>query len=409
MNAKMRTQIEHRASSVIFWWQARSATILHRSVIGMGCIATVWLSYQFWRLLFQTTPMGAIDLLLRHTSIHGWFAGAPVYPAYSFASYPPASFVLLWPFTGWLGEVAARWLWAVTTIACIVWLIQIILRESAAKNAVERRFVAMIPLAMYATGAAIGNGQLINHIVPCLIASLLILREERVRWRGDRFGSALFICALVKPSVTAPFFGIALLALGRVRPAVLIVGGYSLVTLFAMQFQPDSPVDLIVQWQTSAQESMYTGPVFNNSFGNLHSTFHALGIDEWLSTASVGLLSILTGWIALNRRGDLWGLMGACAIVSLLASYHGWYDDLLILIPMIALYRVAGNVAASATLRVSGGVLMGATLLSTLAPGGAHLFPSPWREIYIAWQVGVWLCALAFLMCHVTATHRQSS
>jgi hypothetical protein len=74
----------------------------------MAVVAAVWLSYQFWRLLWQTapswrtTPTGAIDLKILHRLVQLWFVGQPVYPELPGALYPPASYAMLWPFLGWL-------------------------------------------------------------------------------------------------------------------------------------------------------------------------------------------------------------------------------------------------------------------------------------------------------------------
>ena len=400
---------EQPATRLIAWWRTHASSVLRLSVRAMTAVAAGWLTYQFWRLLFQTGEWGAIDLLYLQTGTRSWFAGDPVYPAYPFATYPPASYALLWPLIGWMGPVAVRWFWAATTLACLAWLIRIVLRASGATRAIDRRFIAMLPLAMYATGAAIGNGQLTNHILPCLISALLLLRNEGRSLQKDLLGSALFVFALVKPSVTAPFFGIALFAVGRIRPAILIGSGYLALTLLASWFQPEGPITLMLQWQATAHEAMYTAPVFTNSSGNLHSLFHSLDIDDWLTAASLGLLGTLLAWIASHRRGDLWGMMSVCAFASLFHTYHGWYDDSLLLIPMIALYRIATEADERPVLRAAGGALMAATLLSTLAPGGEHLFSSPLRDVYISGQVSVWLCVLAFLMRHVAVTHRATS
>jgi len=61
----------------------------------------------------------AIDLKSRHDEVQRWFSGKPVYGGVR-ATYPPQSFVLLWPFLGWMTLSAARWLWAIP--AWLHWL-----------------------------------------------------------------------------------------------------------------------------------------------------------------------------------------------------------------------------------------------------------------------------------------------
>jgi hypothetical protein len=179
-------------------------------------IALVWLGYQFWRLLsgsspiWTSSPVGAFDLNLRHNEVQRWFAGLPIYHESKTAVYPPASYVILWPFLGWLGFTPARWLWAITTVVGLYWLIHLILRESGAKTSFERLFVTLMPLSMYATGATIGNGQLIDHLLPVLIAGIFLLQQRQGGWMMDLFNTTLLLGPLVTPSITIPFFWIIL-------------------------------------------------------------------------------------------------------------------------------------------------------------------------------------------------------
>ena len=163
-------------------WADHGTTVLRSAVWLMAVAATVWLGYEFWRLLFQSGEMGAIDLRQRHNEIQAWFAGRPVYGDIVTAVYPPASYAILWPLLGWTTETPARWIWAITTILALTWLVAICVRESGADTTLHRSFIALIPLSMYATGATIGNGQLLVHILPVLVAGLLLLRNRENSW-----------------------------------------------------------------------------------------------------------------------------------------------------------------------------------------------------------------------------------
>jgi len=54
--------------------------------------------------------------------------------------------------------------------------------KSHAQTCFEKAFIILIPLATYGAGVCIGNGQLIVHILPCLLASLLLLEKAQGRW-----------------------------------------------------------------------------------------------------------------------------------------------------------------------------------------------------------------------------------
>jgi hypothetical protein len=142
-------------------------------------IAAGWLGYQFWRLLWQPWPMGGIDLRLRHWEVNRWFAGEQVYNDGSPAVYPPASYIILWPFLGWNRLETARWIWAFISAGALGWLIAILRRESHSTRELDRLLIAVVPLAMYATGATIGNGQLLVPLLPVLLAALLLLGRSQ--------------------------------------------------------------------------------------------------------------------------------------------------------------------------------------------------------------------------------------
>lgn len=73
----------------------------------MAISAVIWLSYDFWHLIWQSGEMGAIDLRQHHHEMQAWFAGKPVYGEFITAVYPPASYVILWPLMGWFTVTAA--------------------------------------------------------------------------------------------------------------------------------------------------------------------------------------------------------------------------------------------------------------------------------------------------------------
>jgi hypothetical protein len=380
----------------------RDRARLTRGVLGlMAIIAVIWLGYEFWRLLWQPGIMGAVDLKLRHEEVHRWFAGLPVYSEFRTATYPPASFVLLWPLIGWLDITPTRWLWAATSVLALLWLIYLLIQAARTRRRETRAFIALLPLSGYAAGAAIGNGQLIVHLLPVLVAGLMLLEQDRQGWRRRAVGAALLLVTLVKPAVFAPFFWIVLFRPGRWRLAMAMALSYAALTLFAAQFQATPLPILLGEWlarsETTAAGSMGA---------NLHAWLAALGGRSSLSAVSVLALALLGWWVYRHRRADLWLLLGVTACVSNLWAYHLWYDDLLLLLPMVALFRLANWQGRTERERVRAAVLLGALVITGLAPGGLYLLPSPWNAVYVGVQTVVRLLTLAFLL---TETRMEES
>src|SRR3546814_1321292 len=76
-------------------------------------------------------------------------------------------------------------------------------------------------------------------------------------------------------------------------------------------------------------------------YGNLHFWLGQLGLRDWIFPAS-GLAFALHGlWAWRHREADLWVRIGVAAIVARLWAYHRVYEDLLLVLPLIALYRLA--------------------------------------------------------------------
>lgn len=378
-------------------WTKYHNTILQLSITLMVIAAIIWLGYQFWRLVFFNGHMGAIDLKLRYEEIRLWAACKPVYECTSTATYPPASYVMLWPLIGWLKIQAARWLWALMSMGSLYWMIYIFLRESDATGSYERRFIALIPLATYGAGATIGNGQLIVPLMPALLSGLLLLREDTANWKNDLSAACLLLFAFVKPSVTVPFFWIVLFVPGRVRPACLLVAGYLILTLFAAFINQTGPVSLIRSWIDLV---INTAPLASAKFdkASIHALMFAIGHPELNSVASLFLLGSLGFWVFYNRRKSMWLLIGVTAFVARFWTYHGWYDDVLILLPMVTLFQIARCRMENCDHNIMAGFLFGLTLLSIMAPGGRYLFPRPWDIVYIFGQIGIWLTVLLFLI-----------
>ncbi len=379
------------------WWERHRLTVLRSAVVVLAVFAVLKLGTEFYRLLGESRRQGAVDLHQRHTEVHQWFAGQVVYGAIRTATYPPASYAILWPLVGWLEFTPVRWLWAASTVAAIGWLIYLIVRDSGATTRLERVFVALLLLSMNATGVAIGNGQLPLHVLPALVAGLVLLQRARGQWREELAGSVLILAAFVKPNMAIPFFWLVLVVPRNFRPALLVGVGCVALTLLAASFQEAGLVPLLRDWvargvATSTRDSVQL------SYGNLHSWAAALGLERWNTPASLGLLAALGGWVYHHRHSDLWRLLGVTALVARLWTYHGLYDDVLILLPMVALFRIAKQSPATDGAAVIAGVLLAITTLAMLAPARLFHGPPPGCWLFSAGHTMVWGAIFIFLL-----------
>lgn len=399
-------------SSLRTWWSARGQAVLALAVGVMTTAAVVNLVTRLVQLLLWG---GGRDLKHRFDEAHRYFAGVPIYQEMFTANYPPASYLMLWPFVGFPSLVLVKWIWAFTSLAALAWLAFLLVRESGAQTRRERSFIALLALCAYATGSTIGHGQLTIHILPCLVLGLILICRGPGRWRDDLIGGALVLAALVKPTISAPFFWLVLLLPGRLRPALLVGLGYVAVSLFATEFQGVGIVSAHLAWvenlgNASSVASAGTGLGMGN-YGNLNTWLGAAGFVEWNLAASLLTLVLLAGWTLRHRQGDFWLLLGVVALVARLWSYHRLYDDMLILLPMITLFRIAKQDPGQDGQDVLAGVLFASALVALMFPstllGYLPSVGSLWVDVCRSLQTSIWLAMLAFLLYRAEWENRQ--
>ena len=132
-------------------------------------------------------------------------------------------------------------------------------------------------------------------------------------------------------------------------------------------------------------------------YADLHSLLASTGLAHWSLPASSVVLTPLGLWVYRHRHKDVWLLLGVTAFVARFWTYHGWYDDLIILLPMVALFRIAKQEPANGLGILASGILS-ITLLLMLAPGGLYLLPPPWKMLYVTGQIVVWMIGLIALL-----------
>ncbi len=388
------------------WWVRYKTTLLSIAIGGMAVMALLAFKAGFWRLLFDPGPSGAIDLRITYDSVQHWFSGAPTYTQLKTAVYPPATYLLLWPFMGWLEITSARWLWGITTGGALLWLIKLILRESKAETLFEYIFIALLLLSMYATGITIGNGQRIIHLLPMLLMGILLLSSENPKWYQDFLSAGMILFSLIFPNISAPFFWIVLFLPKRIRPALFIILGYAALTLFALSFQKIPMIQVIQGFFERGLKGVVHGSA-SGGYGNLQTLLVHLGMKRWIIPVSLTTIGILGFWVYRYRDRDRWILLGVTALFARLWAYHRLYDDLLLLLPMIALFRITKQASTSQTEKVGAGLLLGITLPLMCGSARPISTPFPFNVIYQSFLVLIWMIILIFLTHYLRKVRKK--
>lgn len=379
-----------RGLTALEWW-------MRLALVCLGMLAVLKLGSEFYRLVFSNESNAAIDLAMRHSEIQHWINGEPVYGSLQNTTYPPASILIQWPVIGWASLQCARWIWALLSVASLSWLVLLLIRECDATSLTSRWLVALIPLSMNATGIAIGNGQMVIFILPVLIAILVLVRADARNWKTDLAIALFFLVALVKPTVSAPFF-LVLFLLPGYRVVTACVAGYLMLSFVAAAFQPLDLSTLLIDWLSVAMMSN-TDAAITLDYGSFHTLLQKIGLSGWNSLVSISLLFLLATWIYRVRHVDVWLIYGVTALVARTWTYHGLYDDMLIIIPTIAVYRHVRQTSAGLPLKLSSLWLLGGAIFSMLLP--ARLFnqwESPWPVFYSVSHIFFWICLLLYLL-----------
>ena len=364
----------------------------------MAVAALCRFGFELWRLLGAPGRSGAIDLQARYGEVRRWFTDCPVYTLRRHAGYPPASYVLLWPLLGWSRWEVARWLWAVLNLGVLVLAVRFLLQQSGADRWRERLFVVLMLLAPYPVPVTLGNGQLGILALTAMVAGIFWLAPGRAAgWRRDLGAAGLLLLALVKPSLTAPFFWVVLFRPGGLRPVLLTAAGYVGLTALAEVFRSQPLVA-----ELAALADLNALVVGRAGYAYVPLWLGGLGLLSWSTWASLSLLLALGVWVARNRHGSAWPILGVTAIVGRLATYHGVYDDSLILLALVALFRAAKQVRACGGRDVLAAALLALAFAPLLAPVTMAKMALPWNLIHHALQPLVWVAIMVFLASEAT-------
>ncbi len=338
-----------------------------------------------------------VDLRLRWLDVTRWFAGETIYGVYNYAVYPPASHLLLWPLVGWTDLSGARLLWLCSALLALVAIAWLLVRLTRPRGGLEAALVLLTPLAMYASAATLGNGQLGLHLTALLLGAVWLAFECPPSLRRDGLLVALLLLALVKPSFSVPVVLLVVAAPGAWRPLLGLVVAYLGVTLLVALPQQADALALMGDWlHVAPRVHVYGG------YGDLSSWLRRLGLPATTLPVSGLALAGLTLWLWRHRGVDPWLQLGVAGLVARLFFYHRLFDDLLILLPMLALWRQA-RVAE----RQSGLARFWLLLLwcGALAPARLLAGPEPGASLFAAGQSLLWLGTLIYLASVAAGEH----
>jgi hypothetical protein len=355
-------------------------------------------------------PEAAIDLLIRYDEVRRWFAGEWIYGDSHSANYPPGTYTLLWPLLGWLPETPMRALYGLSTAAALATIGALAVRVSGAERMGEKAFMAVFILPLGATQITVFIGQLGLHVTAALMGAAAILLEPdrqgrgQGTWGADVAAAALLTFALVKPTLAIPAVLAILILAGRARLVLLVGALYLAITYVAAVFQDRPVLALLLDW-------LGREDIMNLALGsvNVYLWLHWSGIDGSMLAASVVMLGAFGLWAWRYRHVAPFHVLGVSAIVSRLWIHHRAFDDVVLVVVAVVLFRIAREAwgrGREATVAV---LLLGAIYALGHAP---YAYLSGERPVlWLVTEVGrtvAWLAALGFLVWHAALGRRPT-
>lgn len=237
------------------------------------------------------------------------------------ATYPPSVALML---TITVGLLPRPWVipsWALVNLAAIglfaAWCHRR-LRCSLEESAPSFLLILGLLLLWGPTQQTVRDSQFCIIAVVALLAAL-----DRLNYHEIASGILLAL-ALIKPSLTLPFLVLPFLAKRKLALA-LGVGIHLLATLVVASFLRMSPFVLLGEWLTVAR-------YFMQGAYSVHEVVVKVGLGNSPVGTSLSVLILASGllYVVLCRRADRCVQVKFLILLSLLWTYHGTYDFVLL-------------------------------------------------------------------------------
>lgn len=380
----------------------RAATIL---LLGLSI---GYLGWGFRQLLVGESPVAAIDLEARWLENRYVLQGQNPYDVYTtsigepratgrdasidpdlgpvwLVGYPPWSYVpasLLVPPIAAFGPVRA-WFAALSALS-LAFLALWAHRGLRRRDPELALLGAATVLGLTPNLFTLSAGQY-GLVVNALVVGSFLLAE-----RGHRTGAGAALgIALLKPQ-SAGTFVIAHLASGNLRAVAIAAALAGAFAAAALAWIDTGPIEYFRDM---------AGIPLGDGYG-FYSWAVALGGDPafWAPALGIGGAIVTAALLWRHRAASLWTHLAIAAVVGRLWSYHGIYDDVMLVFLPLALLRAwsegrGGRRVPAAWLAV----------LATLAAPIPYLPQRDWASLQVA-HVAIWIAGLAVLLRAEEAT-----
>jgi hypothetical protein len=386
-------------ASTVRWSGAATAVLL----LGIAALAAHRLAWALPHAIADIAPFSAMNVAYRYDELTGWFAGELIYRSdFGRLTYPPATYVFLWPILGWLPYGPARLLYVCATIAAAL-AAAILIYRAAAPMAERHRLLVVAGLAAsYPLQSAVFLGHVLPFMVIALAAGAAAILLSRTSVSADIAAAACLALSLSKPTLAPPLVAAILISAWRWRPTVLTAAFYGTAAVAASLAHGGNPITLHLSW-LRANNQRSVDDELGSALPNVHGWLDSIGFGPWGPLAALVILAAFCAWAMQRRSVDVWVLLGIAAVVARLWSYHRPYDDAVLFLAALALMRLAHG--PKTMRRAAAHVLLAGTCLALLTPTWALFEIAPTARLVVYnIQTALWIALLVFLLISARAS-----
>jgi hypothetical protein len=382
-------------------------------------------AYLTWRGIFRGATISG-DLVVGYSSAVAWLQGHDPYDVGVLVQdaligggsavpiarldelrnvYFPTTIPIFVPIA-WLPWTDARLVWLALNLLSTVF-IALGLARLAGWGVMTVRTLAFcaVVFALAPVHTTMALGQTALAATAALVAALMLERAGRDAWAGLLYG----VATAVKIQIGLPF--LVYLAWRRrwftVLPAFTALAGLTLLSLVRMEL---AQVGWLQSWISNLRVLSGPGGLNDPSQLNperyslisleypLHSWFNDPAVVTVISILVVGAGAAILAWIVRGPQGRAELLtFGTVGVIGLLATYHRYYDAVLLALPIAWAMSVLG------TVRWRGGAVVLVLCADFLVPAQTALHDLQDRGLVPAGLTETWIWQTVIMAQHAWA------
>ena len=344
---------------------------------------------------FQETNLPT-DLALRyHQSIDLIYEKVNIYHETAHSIYPPSTFLFISALSLNINYYNMDEVWAFINIVSLISLSAII--YFFLKNYKCKWILILSVLSLHSIPHALGVGQISIVFISFFLLSIYMIIYHRNNYILI-FGTLLLTISLGKFSLFLPFIPLLVIN-NKLRYPTLVSIAINFTLSYAILYRVDSNIyEYVASLASSSSEIKALGSLDLNAFLSL------INAPDYLNTVGPVAVLLLAAVITIHyrERVNLFPLLALMAIVSRLFIYHNHYDNFILVIPLVYIFKFYWNYSDK-----NYAILYFLFLVSLIIPARFLVWSEPIYGITLIYQLIIWLLTAVIIFNHLHESKSQ--